>query len=266
MAKLVPQPGRVLFAPLIWRLALKIEQLSWNDVAHSVPETIFMLRSAQRLFKQDVACASFDTWMEAEAAGAVVERDELGQVTNRLALPADLPSVDTLLGAEPVTHAVEVLRRLAQDAGDSIPLATMTAAATLLRRLGGGQLDYAQQVMLGLARAYCEAGAGALVLLDEEPSGDFAELSEFAALFNLAEYYATPIVILSREPVSAAGAAAAERAGALLLTHDASSAGVVALPPAGDVGTGWLAMSRWEVDPDTDPNAVQSWRQQTAAA
>jgi hypothetical protein len=266
MAKLVPQPGRILFAPLIWRLALKIEQVSWSEVARSASETIYVLRSAQRLFKQDISCASFDTWMEAEAAGVAVERDDLGRVINQPALPADLPPVETLLGADAILHTVDVLSRLARDGGDTIPVATMTAGATLLRRFGPGRLECAQQLMLGLARAYCEAGAGALVLLDEEPSGDFSELPEFAALFNLAEYYATPVVILSRRPVSAAGVAAAGQAGALLLTPDASSIDVVALPPASDSEAGWLAMSRWEVDADTDPNVVQGWRQQMAPA
>jgi hypothetical protein len=266
MPKLVPQPGRMLFAPLIWRLALKIEQATWADVTRSVSETIYILRSAQRLFKQDIYCASFDTWLEAEAAGATVERDDLGRVVNQPLPPAALPPVEALLATGSILHTLDVLGRLAQEGGDAIPVATMTAGATLMRRLGDGQPEYAQQLMVGLARAYCEAGAGALVLLDEEPSGDFHELADFAALFNLAEYYATPVIILSKCAVSADGMAAVDRAGAMLLTPEESSNGVVALPPLNDSGSGWLAMSRWEVDPDADPNDVHSWRQQMAAA
>lgn len=265
MAKLVPQPGRMLFAPLIWRLALKIEQVSWNEVERSAPETIYVLRSAQRLFKQDVTCASFDTWKEAEAAGTRVERDELGRVVSQPGLPPDLPSIETLLSADAIVHTVEVLRRLAQDAGDAIPVATITGCATLLRRLGERQVDYVQQLMLGLARAYCEAGSGALLVLEEEPSGGSSNLAEFAALFNLAEYYATPVVILSRHPVPVEDLSAVDKAGALLLAPNASSHGIVELPLADDTESGWLAMSRWEIDPHTDPNVIQAWRQQMAA-
>ena len=36
------------------------------------------------------------------------------------------------------------------------------------------------------------------MLLDEEPAANAAPLSEYAALFNLAEYFAMPVFLLSR--------------------------------------------------------------------
>lgn len=266
MAKLDPDPGRILFAPLIWRLALRIEQAACDEVALSPAEAVLVLRSAQRLFKQDVHCASFDTWMEAEAAGAAVQRDELGRVKGSPAAPAEPAGVEDVLHAPRVATAVEVVRRLAQDGGPVIPLATMTAHATLSSRLGPDRGEHARQIMLGLARAYCEAGAGALLLLEEEPNPDFADLPQLSALLNLAEYYATPVLVLSLASVSPQGRAAVEKAGASLLAPGMTTDGIMPLPPGCSDGDAWLAMSHWELDPETDPNEVRSWQQRLAAA
>lgn len=267
MTRLEPQSNRLMFAPLIWRLALKIEQVPWSEVAESAAEAVYVLRSAQRLFRHDVHCVWFDTWLEAEAAGVSVDRDELGNLTKAPAGMVTPLGVDAVVASAPVARTVEIVRRLAEEAGNALPVATLTGSATLTARLGGGgsteALDYVRQVMLGLARAYCEAGAAALLVVEEEAT-DFATLGEFAALFNLAQYYATPIFVLCRHPVAAQAIAAVRSAGACLIAPDYASPEVAALPP--DAGgahgnSAWIAMSRWEVDPATDPNTVQSWRE-----
>jgi hypothetical protein len=273
MARLAQRSDRMLFAPLIWRLAMKIEQVPWREVAGSATETAYVLRSAQRLFKQDVHCVSFDTWLEAEAIGMRVERDRFGTPVGHPGRVASWPSVDRVLSANPVVRTVETLRRLALDPDGIVPVAAITAGTTLLKRLRApvtpDSVDYIRQILLGLTRLYCEAGAGALLLLDEEPGDDPAALAAYAALFNLAEYFSTPVFLLSRRPVRPETAAAAQAAGARYLAPDRTSEGVLALPADGGevvtgeepAGGGWIAMSAWEVDPETDPNVVQAWRQ-----
>lgn len=264
MTRLGPHPERILFAPLIWRLALRIEQTTWSEVVTSPAEAVMVLRSAQRLFKQDVHCAWFDTWTEIEAAGVAVSRDDLGRVTVAPTATADPPSVEATLNTAPVTTAIEVVRRLAQDGGPIMPVATMTGAATLVARLGTHHGEWVQQLMLALARGYCEAGAGALLLLEEER--DLSALAKLSALFNLADYYATPVIVLARNGGASADIAAIERTGARLLAPGTASNGLLPLPPEAPAASGWLAMSRWELDPDTDPNAVHAWRQHLPAA
>jgi hypothetical protein len=279
MVKLEPRSERVLFAPLIWRLAMKTEQVPWSDMATSATEAVYVLRSAQRLFKQDIHCVSFDTWMEAEAAGSKIERDDLGMPVGRPAPIADLRPVEDVLSAQPITRTVEILRRLALEPGPGIvPVATMTAPATLQNRIGrdatslsaaDDRLDYVRQIMLGLIRLYCEAGAGALLFLEEEASDDFAELTEFTALFNLAEYFATPVFLLSRQRIRPDGLSLVSSLGASYLTPDETTDGIVALPPADGsarADNSWLAMSRWEIDPETDPNTLQDWRKNLSRA
>jgi len=274
MAKLTQRSDRMLFAPLIWRLALKIEQVPWREVAGSATETAYVLRSAQRLFKQDIHCVSFDTWLEAEAIGMRVERDKFGTPVGHPGRIASWPSVDRVLSANPVVRTVETLRRLAMDASEIVPVAAITAGTTLHKRLRTpatpDSLDYIRQILLGLTRLYCEAGAGALLLLDEEPDENPAALADYAAVFNLAEYFATPVFLLNRKRVPPETAAAAQAAGVRYLTPGRASDGVIALPASGgdavaderSPGEGWIAMSAWEVDPETDPGVVQAWRQQ----
>lgn len=275
MAKLIRRSDRMLFAPLIWRLALKIEQVPWREVAGSATETAYVLRSAQRLFKLDIHCVSFDTWLEAEAIGMRVERDKFGTPVGDPGRVASWPSVDRVLSAAPVVRTVETLRRLAMDAGETVPVAAITAGTTLLKRLRApatpDSIDYIRQILLGLTRLYCEAGAGALLLLDEEPDeNNTTALADYAAVFNLAGYFATPVFLLSRAPVAPETAAAAQAAGVRYLTPGRASDGVIALPASGgdavaderSAGEGWIAMSAWEVDPETDPGIVQAWRQQ----
>jgi hypothetical protein len=272
MAKLTQRSDRMLFAPLIWRLALKIEQMPWPEVAGSAAEMVYVLRAAQRLFKQDIHCVSFDTWLEAEAIGMHIERDRLGAPVSTPGRIAGWPSVHRVLSATPVVRTVETLRRLALDPDGVVPVAAITAGPTLQKRIyapdTADSLDYIRQILLGLTRLYCEAGAGALLLLDEEPGGDPA-LVDYAAVFNLAEYFATPVFLLSRTPARPGTAAAAQAAGIRYVTPGCVSEGVLALPAdggsvmsaKGSAGEGWIAMSAWEVDPETDPNIVQAWRQ-----
>jgi hypothetical protein len=268
MAKLDPSvPGPVLFAPIVFRLAMKLEQVAWNKFADDPTEAVYVLRSAQRLFKQDAVVAWFDTWLEAEAAGAVVERDDLGRV-NSSQPPAMLPPVSDALSASPLVHAVEIVRRLNVEIGSSqAPLAMLTAATTLRARLGSS-VDYARELSVALARAYCEAGAGALLLVQEDDSPDLADLGEFASLFNVARYYDTPVILLNRHPLSPQGVAIAESiTGGLYVTASQAGTAVFPLPDTRVPNARTrLALSRWEVDAETAPETVQAWRHALAPA
>ena len=287
MAKLERSAGRTLFAPVIFRLALKLEQVAWAEFADSAAEAVFALRATQRLFKQDVIFTWFDTWLEAEAAGVAVERDALGRVVNKPGPPASLPAAEAVLASAPVAHAVEIVRRLRNE--PVVAVAMLSAGATLLSRFAGDAefrrilqdlsrsevkpadralLDSLREISVGLARAYCEAGAGALLLVQEAESPGLADLADAAALFNLAEYYATPVLLLCRDPLSAHGCAVAERVTAgLYATPTQAGSAISPLPAAGPAASSaWLALSRWEVDPETPPDAVRAWQSALQAA
>jgi len=278
---------RALFVPLIFRLALKLEQVPWAEFSASASEAMFVLRSAQRLFKLDAVCAWFDTWLEAEAVGMSIVRDDLGACVARPD-PVALPPVETVLASAPIVRVVEIIRRLQGEAGDKgIVLAAVSAGATLIDHVAGEAarvrilaaleagaltaedttlLDGLRQLSLGIARAFLEAGAGALLLLQEVESPDLAEFEAFVSVFNLAAYYGTPVVLLARHPLSKKGEATLARLGiALYASPNAASPGLLALPSADEAGpvqkqSEWLALSRWEIDPVVAPETIQAWQ------
>ena len=259
---------RTVFAPFTLRLSMRLEQVHWEDIAGSVGEGIFLLRSAQRLFGLDGYCAWFDTWLEAEAAGVSIQRDEFGRATGNPVTPLALPTVDSLLASVAISRTLEIVRRLTQEQGTSLTFAPITAPATFLAHLGnaaGATSEYAQSISVALATAYCEAGADALVLLQEEDSPDAADIASQGALFNLAGYYARPVIAVFRHSLSAVGTATLDRlTEGLWVSASQNGAGVSAVsetdPDTPRARTGKLVISRWDVAPETEPDVVLSWR------
>jgi hypothetical protein len=270
-----------LFAPLIYRLALRLEQTSWDEFTGSASEAVFVLRSAQRLFKLDAVCAGFDTWVEAEALGTQVTRDDLGHVTGVASRP-DMSTVPArIVQSDAIATNIDIVRRLAMDA---VPVVVgMSFAATLLARLIGearlspvlqairddalhGEeaelIAYARQVTIALATAYLEAGASALLLIQEHNTPDLFELPAFASIFNLAAYYDVAAIPICRNPVSAQGRAALNALSTgLYLTPEQCGSDIAVAADAGHAnGAAWLCTTRWEADPATDPGAVDRWR------
>jgi hypothetical protein len=278
--------GRI-FAPLIFKLALRLEQASWSDVSKSASEAVFVVRSAQRLFKLDAVSFGLDTWLEFEAAGGSVTRDEYGGTVNGSTPPESLPAANSFLQSEAIAHSIEVIRRFS-DETSAVPLAGLTFGSTLIRRLCGSVraaqiaadikedrlqsadndlLEYAREIILSLATAYLEAGAAGLLLLHEENDSDLTELPLFASIFNLTAYYDVPAVLLCRNSVSRAGTSLLERYCAeSYLTPTDAGAGITALPVDGAdvpiVPSGWLGMSRWEIEPTVDPSMIHKLRRE----
>src|SRR5258708_18830265 len=106
--------GRVVFAPLIFRLALKLEQVPWTEFSSSASEAMYVLRSAQRLFKLDAVCTWLDTWLEAEAIAMTIPRCDLGACMARPDADA-LPPVETAMPSPPIPPPPQLSPRLSPD-------------------------------------------------------------------------------------------------------------------------------------------------------
>src|SRR4051794_29625225 len=148
--------GPPLFAPIVFRLAMRVEQVTWSEFAEDPTEAMYVLRAARKLFGQDLGVAWFDTWLEAEAAGIVVERDDLGRVVGEPRRPAVLATAAAVLEAAPVRQAIEIVRRFGIE--QQAVAGMLTGPATLRARFGGATSDplaYAGEVAVTLARAYC---------------------------------------------------------------------------------------------------------------
>jgi uroporphyrinogen-III decarboxylase len=284
--------SRDLFLPVAFRLALKLEQATWDEIAGDPGLASFSLRSVQRLFKSDGLVSWFDDWLEAEGAGAKVQRDDDGGVSGKPVLPTSLPDAKTFRAANPVKAVTDLTKRLCTETGnDAVVLGCLTGGATLLARLYGEArrdailkelaagkvpdatrkaVDAAAQLSVALANAYCEAGAGALVMAEHDRVADASYLRGFDAIFNVARYLNVPILMLCRHAPDAAFVEAAKKAGVThVVSRSAKDDKVVAVPcgSASEIEKfvgGWskgaggrrLVMTEWELPADAAPEQL----------
>ncbi len=272
--------GGDVFVPFVFRLALRLEQVSWGEACEDAPLAAHALGTAQRMFRTDACANWFDTGLEAQAAGATLTRDAFGDILASNAAPADLPGPDAFLATPVIRHALAVTRQLCEMVpAQACVLGCLTGPATLLARLFGAapeaeeraaehaRAERAASLATALARAYCELGVGGLALL-EDAVPQFAEVAgAFDALFNLASYYAVPVVVVSRAPMAPAMFDTYAQLGAgyvvapgtrdtrvAAVAPEALSAGAEGLSQPAEAGR--LVATTWEVRADTSPEAL----------
>lgn len=207
--RLLSRKRRDLFAPLSFRLSAKLEQMDWDELVEDPTYAAFALRNAQKLFHADGVVNWFDTCLEAEAAGVEVERDEMGRVVHRGDPVDSLPDPASVLERGEIPAALDVARRLCEETRDeSAVLGYLTGPRTLLAYLLGESagedrdaLNDAAQLSLQLAREYCEAGVGCLLVAEEHEAEDSGYLRSLEPVFNLANYYDVPLMLLNQRPM-----------------------------------------------------------------
>jgi hypothetical protein len=273
---------RDLFVPIAFTLAIKLEQATWAELAEDPGFAAFTLRSTLKLFKADGVVSWFDGWLEAEAAGAKVARDDLGGVAGVPAAPKALPEAKDFLAAVPVARVLDLTRRLcAETKDDAMVLGTLTGPLSLAKRLAGKGTKAAEAVRaaaplsLALAKEYCEAGVSALLLAEEEAVKSAEALKPLDALFNLAAYYGTPVILLARTPVDASARRDIAALGVRLIAAPGGGDKAHVVPadrlddPAG--AKAWvgaqpgargtrLFLTEWDIAPETPPEAVMAWQ------
>src|SRR5262249_41533911 len=158
-------------------------KLPWQTAASDPDACATALRTFQRRIRTDGVVPWFDTWLEAEACGARVTRDEAGHVIGTPEPLSRLPRAEGFLEAPAVQHALAVTRALCQETrAQSTVIACLTGIRTLALRLLGvrplpnmSMEPAAVAIAQALAQAYCEAGVGALVIAAEVPFIDATE-------------------------------------------------------------------------------------------
>jgi len=278
-----------LFVPLIFRLALRLEQVSWDEALEDAPLAAHALSSAQRLFGTDACVNWFDTGLEAEATGVNFARDSLGEISAGAVAQADLPDPGAFIATPAISHVLAVTRQLCETTGEhACVLGCLTAPATLLLRLFGApsakrlvaaldagkpaaadkrRLDKVASLSVALARAYCELGVGALALIEDAVPQSPALAGAFDALFNLASYYGVPVVVVSRASMSSGVCDMYAKLGAgYVVAPGTRDDRVAAVAPealsgtqealAQSKGAGRLVTTTWEVPADTAPERL----------
>jgi hypothetical protein len=195
---LVERRQGFLFMPLVYRLAGRLEQMAWEELAEDPTSSAYALRAAQKLFGLQAVVTHFRVGVEAEACGADLGRDADGEWEGPLQL-AEPGALDArILERSPLAQALEVTRRLSEELrGAAVTVGVLTGPRTLsslfaAQPAGLGQL-YAQ-----LARAYAERGVRLLLVVEDPRSGTtrIPEPFSLTPLFNVARYFRIPTVLL----------------------------------------------------------------------
>lgn len=205
LSALLNRRGDDLFVPLAFGLSRHIEQVVWQEFVEDPTLTTFALNAAKKSLHADGVINWFDGWLEAESAGTLCSRDNEGQVEKIEEPPSPLPTAEAVLAKLPVRSAIDVAARLCRQVDDQgIVLGYMSGPATILARVGGAadRAEHTIEIMLALAKAYLEAGVSGLLLAEEIEAApqQRSAIEGLRPLFNLAEYYETPIVYLPRRP------------------------------------------------------------------
>ena len=286
---LAAKRGGDLFVPLIFRLALRLEQVNWDEALEDAPLAAHALGSAQKLFGTDACVNWFDTGLEAEAAGINFARDPLGEISAKAVVPVDIPDPGAFVATPAISHVLAVTRQLCETTGQhACILGCLTGPATLLLRffraasakrlvaaLDAGKLaaadkqrlDKLASLSVALARAYCELGVGALALIEDAVPQSPALAGAFDALFNLTSYYGVSVVVVSRASLPSAVRNAYAGLGAgYVVAPGTRDDRVAAVAPEALTGTqealaqskgaGRLVATTWEVPADTAPESL----------
>jgi len=213
-ARLLARHGRVsptLVCPLVLVQAAEIEALSAERFLTDATKLANGLRALREAFGHDVIVTAAADDLAATAAGDLT------------AAGAGSPAQQAVQHPR-VAAAVEATRRLAVTADDAALAVALCGPAQLAAQLGRSPADQAAletcgAVLLTLAKAFLEAGANLLLLVEAEPLP--------AASAGAWRSAATPLVNVARFHQAAAAVVLADSADAAIAPRGA----VVCLPP-----------------------------------
>jgi hypothetical protein len=217
-AKLLARHGRVspaLVCPLVLVQAAEIEALPEERFLTDATKLANGLRALREAFGHDVIVTAAADDLAADATGDLAAARAAAATGDLAAASAAHPRV---------AAAVEATRRLAVTADDAALAVALCGPARLAAQLGRSPTDQAAletcgAVLLTLAKAFLEAGANLLLLVEAEPLP--------AASADGWRSAATPVVNVARFHQAAAALVLADSADAAIAPRGA----VVCLPP-----------------------------------
>jgi hypothetical protein len=197
-ARLLARHGRVspaLVCPLVLAQAAEIEALTVPRFLTDATKLANGLRALHTSFGNDVIVTAAADDLAAAAAGDLA------------AARAGSPAADPRVAA-----AVEATRRLAVTAEDAALAVALCGPARLAAQLGQSPADHAAletcgAVLLALAKAFLEAGANLLLLVEAEPlpatsAGGWR--SAATPLVNVARFHQAAAAVVLADPADAA--------------------------------------------------------------
>ena len=197
---------RPLFIPFIGTYLHKVSQKSMREIMHDPGLFHQSLRDVQQLFDLDAVITPLDETLEAEAFGCPVrwEQDQRAVIAGERGEEIS-PDVDTWLTRGRIPVFLEGVKRLAQVEGKQIPLlASVTGPFSLAYLLYGesglSKIEEINAYVLGLIKAYAEAGADGIIInegdvFQQRPFLQEALIQYYKPLINVARYFNKYVII-----------------------------------------------------------------------
>ena len=207
LAKGLGKPHPPLFAPQARAIAAQIEAVSPPEFVADPTRLAKGLAELSRAAGLSALVTATASGMEAEALGARVDE---GEWPARVTAPADpnCLSTEEFSAIWPrsarLDAALEATRRLAATEGeDKVILAALTGPAAFLGELLGGErahdaemFDFAGRALSALARAFAEAGASAIMLVETGPIGE-GWRSAVGPIANVSKFHRMPLFVIA---------------------------------------------------------------------
>jgi hypothetical protein len=263
---LVQSQRGFLFLPLIYRLAARLEQMSWEELTEDPVSSAFALRSAQQLFHLPAVITHFRIGVEAEACGADLGRDREGDWQQPRAGAAPEALGARTLEQAPLAQVLDVTGRLSAELrGQASTVGVVTGPRTLASLFSAPPPSLAEFYAL-LARAYAERGVALLLVVEDrrvaarQEAHAMAEGTVMAAFFNVARYFRLPTVLLDHATAGPVAGFDLTAGGGGRPTLPAS---ILEAPP--ERPTEWrdagapLLLTEWEVPPHLSADRLIAW-------
>ena len=210
-------PPRPLLLPIVFALGAKVENVSLAAFLSNPTKIVNAARQIRSHLQADGIACYFDSFLEAEALGATLQRtsdDESAAIQWNLAvkaggLPSGLRSPEDAVQNGRVPVAAEVIRRMnAIPSRDCLLMASVSGPAKLaallsqpeqrgnasLEDFSAEALEFASSVTTQFATTYLEAGADAIFIHEQVPAGLTAKTCEdwvnlLAPAINVTRFY-----------------------------------------------------------------------------
>lgn len=259
------------FLPIVYRLAARLEQIPWEELAEDTSSAAYALRAAQGLFHLPALVSHFRVGVEAEACGAELARDENGAWREPVTLADPKELGPGALERPPLRLALELTARLSEELRGTAEVVAVLSGPRTLSALFAQAPSSLSQFYPALARAYAERGVQALLVVESagNASQPLPAGFSFAPLLNVARYFRLGSVLMD-------SSASPPTPGAEFnLVVGGSGAKPLPLttlsePPSG-VETwrregGPLLLTEWEVPPDLPAERLAAWIEALSAA
>jgi len=199
---------RPLIAPLIFSYAAKLQKVDLKLFLTNLTILVNTLYNAWKFFRYDVLVNYIDETLELEALGCNVQW--CGERYSVATKPPRLEGLEWrgIRGRGRVPDAIEVVKRLKIMVGDEgIVAGVLRGPLALLSDLTGqeARVELLQKIAnaeLEICRAYCEAGADLILMLEEKLPVDKERLHEYAKALlpmrNVANFFEARLLLLLR--------------------------------------------------------------------